>query len=87
MSGARIEIVDAFLSRYRLHEVSITNSGTMSDLMAKSSRRRFEKLMGRKWNRFDPPVALALRIMKHIRNPRAFVERLALGPIFRRGVR
>jgi glycosyltransferase involved in cell wall biosynthesis len=87
LSGARIEIIDAFLSYYRLHEVSITNSGTLSDLMAIAFQRRFEKLMGRKWNRLDSLIALMLRAAKHIRNPQALAERLALGPVYLRGVK
>jgi glycosyltransferase involved in cell wall biosynthesis len=87
VSGAKIEIIDEFLSCYRLHEISITNSGALHELMEKSSRKRFEKLMGREWTRLDPPIAYALRAWKHLRRPRAFAERLVRGPIYRRGVR
>ena len=87
LSGAKIMVIDEFLSQYRLHEVSITNSGALSDLMAKSSRVRFERLMRREWKAGDPEIALLLRVFKHLRNPEAFLERLLRGPIFRRGVK
>ncbi|MBY6243410.1 glycosyltransferase family 2 protein [Methylosinus sp. Sm6] len=85
LCGARIEVIDACLSSYRLHEVSITNSGAMSDQMALFARKRFEKLMGRDWRPYDVAIAILLRLWKHLRNPRGFVERLAKGPIYLRG--
>jgi glycosyltransferase involved in cell wall biosynthesis len=86
LSGARIKIFNEFLSCYRLHEVSITNSGSLSSRIENWSWSRFEKLMGRKWNRLDPPIAFVLRVVKHMRNPQALVERLARGTVYRRGV-
>ncbi len=85
-SGAKIKVINEFLSQYRLHEVSITNSGALSDQMAKSSRIRFEKLMGREWGRWDGYAALFFRALKHLRDPVALAERLLRGPIFQRGV-
>ncbi len=87
LSGARIEIMDAILSTFRLHEVSITNSGALGDLLEISSRESFERLMGRKRRFFDKPIAFVLRVWKHLRRPRALAERLIKGPIYLRGVR
>jgi glycosyltransferase involved in cell wall biosynthesis len=87
LSGARIDIIEAWLSAYRLHDVSITNTGAMADVLARSSRLRFERLMGREWRSYDPIIGQALRIRKHLRNPRALLERLLRGPIYLRGVK
>ena len=71
------EVFDAFLSQYRLHETSITNSGSLSELAKDWHLQRFERLMGRKWNRVDPIIALLFRAIKHVRNPTALIERFA----------
>jgi glycosyltransferase involved in cell wall biosynthesis len=87
LSGARFAIIDAFLSCYRLHDVSITNSGVLDAQIRAWSAKRFEKLMGREPDGADRFVSLALRAAKHARRPAAFVERLRYGPVYRRGIR
>jgi glycosyltransferase involved in cell wall biosynthesis len=86
LSGARFAVIDGFLSGYRLHAVSITNSGTLDAKINLWSRRAFEKLMGREPNRLDAVRGLALRLRKHVANPRATLERIRRGPVYRRGV-
>lgn len=83
-SGARIGIVDAFLSCYRLHETSITNSGALETRIRAWRRQQFERMMGRSFTRFDTHIARGLRMVKHISAPRAALERLSRGPIYRR---
>jgi glycosyltransferase involved in cell wall biosynthesis len=87
LSGARFAMIDAFLSCYRLHETSITNSGALEAQKKLWAERRFEKLVRRKWAWRDQFVAMALRMIKHVRNPKALGERVARGPVYRRGVR
>lgn len=87
LGGARIAVIDACLSSYRLHEVSITNSGAMADQLAIFARKRFQKLMGRDWRPYDASIAIVLRCWKHLRNPRAFAERVTKGPIYLRGAK
>ena len=84
-SGAAIGVCDEFLSCYRLHEVSITNSGKLEELIAVWSRRRFEKLMKRPSQSFDDSMSTILRLWKHLTHPRELMERLQYGPIYRRG--
>lgn len=85
LSGARIDVIDEFLSCYRLHETSITNSGRLDELIRLWDRRRFEKLMGRKWRSMDARLATAFRAAKHVFRPSRSLERLRYGPLYRRG--
>jgi glycosyltransferase involved in cell wall biosynthesis len=86
LSGARIGIIDEFLSTYRLHSESLTNSGRMLAALKKFSERRFERLMGRPRDASDNIVERVLRIVKHLQRPIATWERVVRGPIFGRGV-
>jgi glycosyltransferase involved in cell wall biosynthesis len=86
LSGARFGMIDKFLSCYRLHEVSITNSGALEAQMKAWSTKRFARLMGREPVGTDRLVKLAFRAAKHARRPAAFIERLRYGPVYRRGI-
>jgi glycosyltransferase involved in cell wall biosynthesis len=86
LSGARFAVIDAFLSCYRLHDVSITNSGALDAQLRAWSARRFERLMGREPVGTDRVVRLALRVAIYARRPAAFFERLRYGPVYRRGI-
>lgn len=86
LSGSRFGIIEKFLSCYRLHAVSITNSGALESEMKEWSARRFKMLIGRERGRADRFIGMALRMAKHARRPVAFVERLRHGPVYRRGV-
>lgn len=85
LTGARFSSMPYFLSTYRLHATSITNSGALEVQAREESLGRFERLMGRPFCERDKPMALALRVVKHVSNPVALVERLRFGPIYRRG--
>lgn len=87
LSGARFGIIERFLSCYRLHDVSITNSGALDAKIRAWSARRFERLMARGPIGTDRLIGLAFRAAKHARRPAAFVERLRHGPVYRRGIR
>jgi glycosyltransferase involved in cell wall biosynthesis len=84
LSGARIEILDAFLSNYRVHDLSITGAGHLDHLIESYVLLRFESLMGRSWRYYDPLVAKYWFVMRQLRNPRAMIERLRYGPVYRR---
>jgi glycosyltransferase involved in cell wall biosynthesis len=86
LSGSRFGMIEKFLSCYRLHAVSITNSGALEAKIKGWSARRFEKLMGRESSQADRLVGMALRVAKYARRPVALVERLRYGPVYRRGV-
>jgi hypothetical protein len=87
MSGARIGICDAFMSSYRLHEISITNSGKLDQLIGLWRAKAFERLMGRPYRPSDRYISMIFRAIKHLSNPQAFIERLRYGPIYRRGAK
>ena len=80
-SGARFGIIDSFLSCYRLHELTITNSGRLDAQIKVHAASRFAKLMGREYSgSTDRFVRMALLLKKYARRPSAFVERLRHGP-------
>ena len=83
LSGARIEIIDAFLGAYRLHGDSITMSGKLAAQHRANSLRNFERLMGRPRDGRDAIPALGLRLAKHCRHPARTWTRLRKGPLFR----
>lgn len=85
-NGARISIINEFLSSYRLHEVSITNSGISDGRLRLWDERRFEKLVGRKFSARDRASGAILRVVKHLLQPQAAIERIARGPVYRRGM-
>lgn len=84
-SGARFKILNRFLSNYRLHATSITNSGRMEAAAKEYSVRRFEALMGRGFLPSDRHRRLFYRMVKHVGAPRAVLERILRGPMYRRG--
>jgi hypothetical protein len=85
LSGAKIGICDEFLSCYRLHGISITNSGKLEAQISAFGQRRFEMLLGRPCRWYDWLAAAMLRGIKHFSHPVALLERLRFGPIYRRG--
>ena len=84
LSGARIEILNEFLSLYRVHVAGITGAGLHRDRAAVQFRRKFERLMGRPWRRGDDFVAKGMCVVRQFRNPRAFFERLMRGKVYGR---
>lgn len=84
LSGARIGICPEFLSCYRLHDTSITNTDKLDALIAAWSRRAFEKLMKRPRRNSDRYIAVALRLFKHAAHPQALAERVLRGPMRKR---
>lgn len=84
LTGARIGIVDAFLSTYRLHPVSITSSGRLDAQIRAYQEQVFERLCGRQKTTADRFIGLGFRMVKHLLNPQATVERLRFGRIYRR---
>src|SRR3546814_7348974 len=86
LAKAKIDVIPLFLSTYRLHETSITNSGKLEEKMNASRRIRFRKLMGREQNGLDRVVTQFLRAQRIVTRPRQALERLFKGPVFRRKV-
>ncbi|MBC7405702.1 MAG: glycosyltransferase [Cytophaga sp.] len=82
LAGARIEMLNKFLSCYRVHGQSITGTGRLSDLHMEYTHRMFERIMHRPYKKNDDFLRLYYRIKKHLKNPVATFERLKYGPIF-----
>lgn len=87
LAGAKMKRVNQFWSTYRVHSDSITGSGKLAELQARSRRRMFEKIMGHSWSPVNGLFAGLMRIKKHLINPKATIERLLYGPIFGRSAK
>ena len=86
LSGARFAIIDDFLSTYRLHNTSITNSGALDGRAREWHDRVFRLLMKRAPRQHDAQIGRAMRLLKHLTQPRVTLERIRKGPIYQRGV-
>lgn len=84
LAGARVEVIDAYPSRYRLHPASITVSGSRDSERPVWDRRRFQKLVGRDWRRSDRLLQAIYFARRQARNPAACLERLRRGPVYMR---
>lgn len=82
LAGAKIEVIDKFLSCYRIHSESITGTGRLHDLHVIHSRKMFEKIMNRPYKTYDDWWHYYYRIKKHLSNPQATIERIKNGPVF-----
>lgn len=83
-NDARFAVTNKFLSGYRLQLESITLSGNLDEGIKAYQKYIFKKIMGREYRKTDILLRSALRVMKHITNPRALHERITNGPIYRR---
>jgi len=86
-SGARFAVINEMMSCYRLHETSITNSGSLIEDQRKMAAAKFRRLMGRDRRPYDAPIGAMLRLWKHARHPRATFERIGKGRVFMRGAK
>jgi glycosyltransferase involved in cell wall biosynthesis len=84
LDGARIEILNAFLSTYRIHAESITGAALHQERALEQMRRRFARLMGREWRTTDEAIAKLMFAARQIRHPQACLERLLRGPVYGR---
>jgi glycosyltransferase involved in cell wall biosynthesis len=82
LAGAKIEVINQFLSCYRVHGESITGTGRLFDAHTKHSKKMFEKIMGRSLRKPDAWFQYFFRIRKHMLNPKATIERIRKGPVF-----
>ncbi|WP_400767053.1 glycosyltransferase family 2 protein [Methylosinus sporium] len=81
LNGARIEVIDKFISLYRVHPLSITGAALHQDRQTEWTTVRFERLMGRRWRFYDNLIAKFVFVVRQIRNPSAFFERLLHGKV------
>lgn len=80
--GARIQVINEFLSCYRVHGESITGTGRLAAAHTAHGRNMFEKIMGRPFSRTDIFCQYLFRFKKHLLNPKATIERIKRGPVF-----
>jgi len=85
-NGAHIEVINEVLSNYRLHHLSITNSGVLDGRIKEWRLRCFKLIMGREWSRLDNCFQVYWRLRRQVRNPQAMFERLFCGPVYKRNI-
>lgn len=73
--------VEDFLGAFRVYGESITGGNKMREKYRAYERARFARIMGRPWRPTDWLFWPIYRLKKHLRNPRALLERLRRGPI------
>lgn len=84
LSGAHIRVINEFLSLYRVHSASITGAALHRDRAQEQFLSRFEKIMGRSFNKGDRVVSRFMFVVRQLLNPRAALERLFHGPVYGR---
>lgn len=83
LNGALFSLTNDFLSRYRVHEDSITGSGRMKKLHDQHAKKIFGKIMGRNINKYDILIFIITRYIRKILNIRDTFERICNGSIFK----
>lgn len=71
-----------FLSCFRLHSKSITSTKLLYDIKKQYNDRKFLRIMARKKNLIDILLKGFFKIIKNIKNPKNFYERLFKGKIY-----
>ena len=82
-NSARHMIVDSFLGEFRIHRSSITGARQHLDMSRAVREARFERVMGRPWQRRDELIRYLYLVRKYLLQPRAFWERLTRGSIIK----
>lgn len=82
LAGSKFAVLEQFVSLYRIHAGSITGSERATALINAHSRAMFRKVFRREIRFYDWPLVVFAKIMRHIRNPRGFVERALYGRIY-----
>ncbi|MBD3729200.1 MAG: glycosyltransferase [Sphingomonadales bacterium] len=80
-AGARIAVIDEFLSCYRLHAESITMSGRLKERQTANMVDRFSRLVGRPYAPRDRMIGQGYRLLKHLRWPHRALHRALRGPM------
>jgi glycosyltransferase involved in cell wall biosynthesis len=84
LAGARIEVINQFLSAFRLHKGSITGAALHRELTLEQNLIRFSRLMGRPRTPRDRFISSLFFLVRQVRNPRAFLERVTKGGVYGR---
>ena len=76
--------VNAFLSSYRLHNLSITQSGSLNDLHNDHQQKMLRMYLGRDLKIWDFICIFLFKWLRKILNPLDTIERIRRGPIYNR---
>jgi glycosyltransferase involved in cell wall biosynthesis len=83
-AGASFDRSRRVWSRYRIHQSSITGTGKLDAAIAAYRDRIFHRIMGRPNRPRDRLMVAAFRTLKYVETPRAFLQRIFHGPVYRR---
>lgn len=84
LNNAKFGRINEYLSAFRIHERSITGSGSLDSFIQDYSNYRFTKLMGREKKYIDNYIDQILRFYRYLTNPRDLYQRIRFGPIYAR---
>lgn len=87
LAGAKMKVVDAFMSNFRLHQEGLTAAGYDEARWRQWRERQFRKIMGRDMSPMDDYLWYWWFARRQIRNPRALLERLLRGRVYKRFAR
>lgn len=84
LKGYKFATSSSLFSNYRLHDTSLTCSGSMSAEHCRYSDRMYEKITGNPVASRSKLLTMRYSIERKIANPRDTYERILRGPIFKR---
>jgi glycosyltransferase involved in cell wall biosynthesis len=84
LGGAKMKIIDAFLSNFRLHGSGLTAAGYDEARWRQWRERQFRKIMGRDMTPADEYIWYWWFLRRQVRNPRALLERILRGRVYKR---
>lgn len=84
INGAIFRNIDHFLSCFRLHNNSITSTMRLDDKILEYNNYKFKRIINRDKVYRDIYITFLLKLLKHVKNPNNFIERLLKGKIYGR---
>lgn len=81
LAGARMKVVNAFISNFRIYGTSISGGVLDPAKAERMTRARFRRILGRDMTRLDQYLMRFWWAYRQLRNPRACVERLLRGSL------
>lgn len=78
----KFDILDSFMSGYRIHQRSITGTGSHDNLIYFYGRSRYRKIMGREMGMTAQIVRQMYRLKRLLMRPQILVERVLRGGVY-----
>jgi glycosyltransferase involved in cell wall biosynthesis len=86
LTGAKMKVIDAFLSEFRMHLSGWTgsrgNGGSDAESDTRMWNERFRRIKGRDLTPMDRRLRYLWKVYRQLHNPRAFLETLRHGTVY-----